>query len=351
MTERKLMTIAAAVSVLAHALVVVLTWNLPLQAEPEPWHDPADESEIEVTLLPDEAVETRAEQPSTYVAIPERLAVPTAPEDPAFLALHNARAADLLAGGDASRNPAVDELAEVDQVAIRKEELSGSEGVEFAPAMTLQEASPEQPSRRGAEQQTATPTPEAEATGQQADPRGQWTLDEGGPQVDRDEQTGTEKAERPDGQQSPDWIAGQPPSILKPGRQGQVGDRGFDFQHRATSTVAGNVAVTGAFSLSSYEWNYAPWMHRFEKDLRRHWMAPYAYMIGVISGMTKIRIVVARSGQLTSLEVLEGEGHESLHKASEAALQAFAPYAPLPPGYPDENLVITYSLYYPAWKR
>ena len=81
-TERKLMTIAAVASVLVHALVVILTWNLPLQAEPEAWSGPDDETEIELTLLPDEAAESPAEQPSAYVAIPERLAVPTPPDEP-----------------------------------------------------------------------------------------------------------------------------------------------------------------------------------------------------------------------------------------------------------------------------
>ena len=34
-----------------------------------------------------------------------------------------------------------------------------------------------------------------------------------------------------------------------------------------------------------------------------------------------------------------------------SALKAFAPYAPLPPNFPDEELVIILTLHYPAWKR
>jgi outer membrane biosynthesis protein TonB len=80
-------------------------------------------------------------------------------------------------------------------------------------------------------------------------------------------------------------------------------------------------------------------------------MAPYAYRLGVISGMTKIRIVVEKNGRLSAMEVLDTVGHESLHEASQAALKAFAPYAALPPNFPEPNLVIILSLHYPAWRR
>ena len=67
--------------------------------------------------------------------------------------------------------------------------------------------------------------------------------------------------------------------------------------------------------------------------------------------MTLIRIVVARNGRLSSLEVVDTEGHPSLHDASVAALKAFAPYAALPGHFPEENLVITLALHYPAWRH
>ena len=54
---------------------------------------------------------------------------------------------------------------------------------------------------------------------------------------------------------------------------------------------------------------------------------------------------------MSGLEIVETKGHESLHTASKAALMAFTPYAPLPPNFPDKNLVIRIGLHYPAWKR
>ena len=71
----------------------------------------------------------------------------------------------------------------------------------------------------------------------------------------------------------------------------------------------------------------------------------------MIHGQTQIRLVIERDGRPSVMEVIGTEGHESLHQASVAALMAFTPYAPLPPGFPEENLVIILTLHYPAWRR
>jgi len=70
----------------------------------------------------------------------------------------------------------------------------------------------------------------------------------------------------------------------------------------------------------------------------------------VIDGKTTLRLVVQPAGTIGDLEILDEQGHESLHQASEAALWATAPFAPLPDDFPEENLVIILSLHYPAWK-
>ena len=44
--------------------------------------------------------------------------------------------------------------------------------------------------------------------------------------------------------------------------------------------------------------------------------------------------------------ILETEGHESLHRASLAAMEGGAPFRPLPQGFPDENLVVTVRFVY-----
>ena len=43
-----------------------------------------------------------------------------------------------------------------------------------------------------------------------------------------------------------------------------------------------------------------------------------------------LKIVIEKDGRPSSMEIMETDGHQSLHDASMAALKAFAPYAPLP---------------------
>ena len=140
-------------------------------------------------------------------------------------------------------------------------------------------------------------------------------------------------------------------SILDNQSGGSSGDQGFDYDQHATSTSEGNVVQFGDFSLNTIDWDYAPWMEKFKRDFMPNWQPPYAYALGVIEGVTKLKLVIEHDGRIGELKRISGEGHESLHNASEAALWATAPFARLPNDFPEENLVIILSLHYPDWKQ
>ena len=273
--------------------------------------------------------------------MPERLQSER-PDQADFLALRDSRAADRLPGGQAGDQPGTEREGEFPQVAIDPENLAGGEGVAvqdpvFTPA-------PSEPASR--------PQPRAAERGAEASDQGESPVPEPQERAQAQDEPQPEEAARETTGDYEDWLAEQrAPSLLAPGDRQAPGDRGFDFRQLEQGSIGANVDLEGDFTLNTYEWNFAPWMHRFASDLRRSWIAPYAYRLGVIDGYTRIRLVVERDGRPSSLEVLEREGHESLHKASAAALRAFAPYAPLPPDFPEDQLVILLGLHYPAWKR
>ncbi|MBE0564714.1 MAG: energy transducer TonB, partial [Krumholzibacteria bacterium] len=259
---------------------------------------------------------------------------------------HDALAADR-SGADSER-PRADEEGPFPQVDILQEQLDGAGGVAFSQAPL-----PEPRAATGSPAEGAEGQDEERREADRADGRGEWAL----PQ-ERSESGGRTRGERDDErtdeQQQPDledWWGGQAPSVLKEGEQTRVGDRGFEFDQKSMGDLGAGVAIDGEFSLNTYQWDYAPWIKHFANQLHRHWVAPYAYRLGVISGVTRLRMVVEKDGRLSLLEVIETDGHQSLHDASQAALKAFAPYAPLPPHFPEENLVIILSLHYPAWRR
>ena len=341
MTDRRTTYGAFAASILVHLLAILFTWNAELVGEPAMVPDRAPVEELELTLLPDPEAE-EPEQPTTYVDIPERLAAENPPERADFLALHDSRAADLVEGGAEDAAPAADLLSKYENVAIRREELGGAGVVFSPPAPSRGGAAPERPGE-GEEEESRERGAEASALGAEA-------LAESGEEA-RARPVETAGEGREDAAELPELVGGPAPSILKNEAAGE-GDRGFEFDQLATGDISGNIVRTGAFSLNTYEWNWAPWMKRFGQDIQRHWIPPYAYYaLGLLSGETSLLIVIARSGTVQQLDIKNTVGHESLHQSSVAAIKAAAPFAPLPPDFPEENLVIYYTLEYPAWER
>jgi len=130
---------------------------------------------------------------------------------------------------------------------------------------------------------------------------------------------------------------------------GTIGDD--DVTQEESSNREGNALLSGAISLNTVEWDYAPWLQRFRRELMRHWFAPYGYYLGAIHGWTLVELEIAKSGDVLRMEVLGEEGHEALRKASLAALRGAMPYRPLPEDFPEETLILRVKLIYPEISR
>jgi len=104
----------------------------------------------------------------------------------------------------------------------------------------------------------------------------------------------------------------------------------------------------GSFSLSTYEWEWAPYINAMKRKLQQVWFAPAAYYrLGLIYGYTVIRYKVSKDGNLIGYEVLEHKGHESLRQSSINAIESLFPFKPLPANFPENTLTITAQLIYP----
>lgn len=107
-----------------------------------------------------------------------------------------------------------------------------------------------------------------------------------------------------------------------------------------------SVEELGALTLSTYRWNWAPYINAMKNKLRHVWYPPPAFFMGLIDGYTYIRYTVDRKGQLVEMQVLKHEGHESLELSSKNAVESLFPFLPLPDDFPDETLTITAKLHY-----
>jgi hypothetical protein len=380
---------ALGLSILAHALFLLLTWRVDLFPPARAAGAAEADQSVELTLDPVAApaaeaarppalaaevapppAAAAAERPRAYLDVPERLRSAEPPPRADYLALVNSRAADEVAGGQPEGEPAAPLETEAPQVAIKRDDPE-------AGAAGSVVVSPPRPAG-GAREARSVP-----AQGRTVPPRGTeamtgggWPLAAGRP----DSRAGSGPGgAQPQLQPGADGVAGEPdglleqakqertwqwdlgavdpldllsqpgsaPSAARPGRD--AGDRLFEFDQVATGSQAGNALLFGPYRLNTMEWNFAPWMQRFGQDLRRNWIAPYAYQLGVISGATEMRVVVEPDGHLGALEVRQREGHESLHFSSEAAVRGAAPFAALPPDFPEPRLEIILTLVYPDW--
>lgn len=105
--------------------------------------------------------------------------------------------------------------------------------------------------------------------------------------------------------------------------------------------------VLGGISLSTYEWEYAPYILYMKRRLREHWYPPAAYYrMGALSGEVLIQIVLRRDGTLQEVKVLANKGHESLIEPCLNAVRASDPFKPLPDHFPDARLELNWTFIY-----
>jgi len=104
----------------------------------------------------------------------------------------------------------------------------------------------------------------------------------------------------------------------------------------------------GSLTLSTYAWEWAPYINAMKRKLQQVWFAPAAYYrLGLIYGYSVIRYTVSKDGNLIEYEVLEHKGHESLKQSSVNAIESLFPFKPLPDNFPEKTLTITAHLIYP----
>ena len=121
---------------------------------------------------------------------------------------------------------------------------------------------------------------------------------------------------------------------------------GYGARRSSDFDAAGALAF-GEYAFSTRAWDYEPYWVHMRAKLYGAWIAPAAYQYGIIpGGWTLVRVTVHKDGSISDAQVLQTDGHESLHRASLAAMEGAAPFRPLPADFPDETLVVTVRFVY-----
>jgi len=129
-------------------------------------------------------------------------------------------------------------------------------------------------------------------------------------------------------------------------QQASIGSNQFLEQQKFS------VEEVGALSLSTYAWEWAPYINKLKRKHAASWYAPPAYSrLGLIHGQTKVVFEIARDGNLVRAVVMDHKGHESLEISSFESIKAIFPFLPLPDSFPDPTLTITATLIYPDLRK
>ncbi len=127
---------------------------------------------------------------------------------------------------------------------------------------------------------------------------------------------------------------------------GSGGNRAFanDGQYDNRMTTAPEF---GDVSLSTYAWEWAPYIEYMRRRLREHIFPPPAfYQMGAISGEVQLQFRLRRDGRVEGLKTLGYRGHVALVQTSINAVRGSNPFKSLPANFPEEFLEMTWIFYY-----
>ncbi len=102
----------------------------------------------------------------------------------------------------------------------------------------------------------------------------------------------------------------------------------------------------GGLQLSTYAWNFAPYLSYLKRRIDHHIFPPRAFDLGMIEGATRVKFRIWRDGRLEGPELIDYEGSDMLRETSLKAVELSAPYRALPPDFPDEYLEIVGTFEY-----
>src|SRR4030095_659505 len=76
-------------------------------------------------------------------------------------------------------------------------------------------------------------------------------------------------------------------------------------------------ASIGGISLSTTEWDFAPYLLDLKRRIKQKCIPPIAFTaLGAVHGYTWVKFRIFPDGHMEGAEVVETEGHDSLHRSS-----------------------------------
>lgn len=131
-------------------------------------------------------------------------------------------------------------------------------------------------------------------------------------------------------------------SQMSPQRQESLPEQNPDFKNEGSAR-----ASIGGISINTTAWDFAPYLLDLKHRIKQHWIPPLAFAaLGAIHGYTWVQFRIHPDGNIEALDVVEMEGHDSLHRSSVNAIKGAAPFRALPADFPEPYLDVKFGFYY-----
>lgn len=311
MLRHRLNKIALAVSIIIHIILFLLYKPI---AGISGLLDLQTPQSVEEEPLTFELVEP--ERPTELVETPADAAVDAPPEDAAFLSDKNARAQDMMTNESLM------------------EGLSYSEGL--SPLKTFAGAQPAIPN--------ITQTQEEQKQGQEGDKNNRQPVEGEESPYDRGEAELYSEAFSAMAQKKFDK------NVLQGAQSPSSNPNSFsddvDWDQRESSA-----RDLGGVSLSTYNWDYAPYILYMKKRIRNHLYPPQAFVqLGAISGQVTLSFILKRDGSVRDLKFIGNRGHNAFIEPSLNSIKASDPFKSLPNTFPDPYLELTWTFVYSVYR-
>ena len=107
----------------------------------------------------------------------------------------------------------------------------------------------------------------------------------------------------------------------------------------------------GGVSLSTYAWDFAPYIFYMKKRIRDHLYPPQAFVqMGAISGEVTLQFVLRRDGTVRNLTLIGNNGHTAFIDPSLNSIKASDPFKPLPETFPEPYLELAWTFVYSVYR-
>lgn len=135
------------------------------------------------------------------------------------------------------------------------------------------------------------------------------------------------------------------PSLATPSLAAQLGDPSVSVEGRAGAQLNPNRTAAGAGVDAARDELWGGYLTTLNRAVEQNWRQVSV----AATSRTRVQFRVDRQGQVTSLQLLEASGNGLADQAAMQAVQAAAPFAPLPPNATEETLIVNFT--FTQWLR